>query len=99
MKVPKPEGVQGLTDEVKSLSHLCHRNVVQILGMSFGKTKGGDDTHWMMMLEFADSTLSALLYDPAKADPGGMYAQAKEMCELVEQIVAGLQRRTADPQQ
>ena len=90
VKVPKPEGVQELTDEVKSLSHLCHRNVVQILGMSFGKTKGGDDTHWMMMLEFADSTLTALLYDPAQADPDGMYAQPKEMCELVEQIVAGL---------
>ena len=92
VKVPKPEGVLELTGEVKSLSGLSHPNVVQILGMCFGKTKDSDENHWMAQLEYCSTDLDHLLhgkdaallrYETSKYTP-------QLRVKLIREIVAGL---------
>jgi serine/threonine protein kinase len=90
LKVPKPEGVEELKREVESLHHLSHPNVVQILGMVYGRAKGGDKQHWAMALEWCDLDLAKLLYEPERADPDDAYKPLTSMCELMEQIAHGL---------
>ena len=53
LKVPKKEGIEELKGEVESISKLSHLNVVQILGMLSGRSKGSDDDNWMMALEWS----------------------------------------------
>ena len=91
LKVPKAAGVVELKGEVESLHRLSHPNVVQILGMLYGKTKGsGEEKHWAMALEWCGSDLTKLLYKPKAADPDGTYKPLTQMCELMEQIAQGL---------
>eukprot|EP01044_Picomonas_judraskeda_P022316 COSAG03_NODE_5514_length_1231_cov_2.052120_1_plen_409_part_11 len=80
LKVPKQEGVAELKGEVESLAHLAHPKVVQILGMVYGKTKGsGEEKHWAMALEWCESTLTKLLYEPELADPDGLYTPLEQI--------------------
>jgi serine/threonine protein kinase len=91
LKVPKQEGVAELKGEVESLAQLAHENVVQVLGMVYGKTPGsGEEKHWAMALEWCDLDLTKLLYEPELADPDGTYKPLASMCELMEQIAHGL---------
>eukprot|EP01046_Picozoa_sp_COSAG06_P011051 COSAG06_NODE_621_length_13727_cov_26.487893_3_plen_912_part_00 len=91
LKVPKQIGAEELKGEVESLSQLSHENVVQILGMMHGKTKGsGEEKQWALALEWCESDLTNLLYKPEAADPDGIYKPLPKMCELMEQIAQGL---------
>eukprot|EP01046_Picozoa_sp_COSAG06_P051824 COSAG06_NODE_8552_length_2131_cov_1.619094_1_plen_561_part_00 len=88
LKVPKAVGVAELKGEVESLSGLSHENVVQILGMAFGKTKGSDAENWMMLLEFAPADLEHMLHgnDTALREQ----YKPKLMVKLMREIIAGL---------
>eukprot|EP01046_Picozoa_sp_COSAG06_P024420 COSAG06_NODE_1989_length_7901_cov_61.871203_6_plen_1247_part_01 len=88
VKVPKPEGVPELTGEVKSLSGLSHPNVVQILGMCFGKTKGSDENHWMAQLEYCSTDLDHLLHGKDAALREEYTPQL--MVKLIREMIAGL---------
>ena len=91
LKVPKQIGAEELKGEVESLSQLAHENVLQILGMMHGKTKGsGEEKQWALALEWCESDLTNLLYKPEAADPDGIYKPLPKMCELMEQIAQGL---------
>ena len=84
--------MEDLKREIESLHRLTHKNIVQILGMVHSKTPGsGDKKHWVMALEWCETTLAALLHpDPdggaPDPDPDGVYKSPMQMCELLEDI-------------
>ena len=82
------QGVGELKGEVESLSGLSHENVVQILGMAFGKTKGSDAESWMMLLEFASTDLEHMLHGNDAALREQYTPQL--MVKLIREIIAGL---------
>ena len=91
LKVAKQWGVAELKHEADSLARLSHPNVVRVLGVTYGNTKGsGEEKHWAMALEWCDLDLRKLLYEPELADPDGAYKPRASMCELMEQIAHGL---------
>eukprot|EP01046_Picozoa_sp_COSAG06_P032991 COSAG06_NODE_3336_length_5489_cov_47.109276_3_plen_456_part_00 len=73
---------------MESLSGLSHENVVQILGMAFGKTKGTDAESWMMLLEFASTDLEHMLHGKDTALREQYTPQL--MVKLIREIIAGL---------
>jgi hypothetical protein len=97
LKVPKPIGVQELKDEVVALSHLCHDNVVQILGMTEGPAPGtGGDNAWQMALEFCETDMLKIVHGKVDTDLEGKAYQeysgaewAALMATFAEQIAAG----------
>eukprot|EP01046_Picozoa_sp_COSAG06_P011644 COSAG06_NODE_668_length_13234_cov_75.848268_2_plen_496_part_00 len=82
------QGVGELKGEAESLSSLSHENVVQILGMAFGKTKGSDTESWMMLLEFASMDLEHMLHGSDTALRKQYTPQL--MVKLIREIIAGL---------
>eukprot|EP01046_Picozoa_sp_COSAG06_P002055 COSAG06_NODE_69_length_26016_cov_6.603272_21_plen_2919_part_00 len=96
LKVPRPEGVAELKDEIKSLYHLSHENVVQILGMTEGPAPGTDKA-WQLAMEFCETDLRRLVYRKVETDPlGNSIAEYSRerwvdlMVDFTQQIATGL---------
>lgn len=96
VKVPKDreDARKDIVKEVETLSVLTHINVVQILGMFHGKTKGSERTDWKMAQEFCgDDLIPTDLQKMLYATGSSVHQQwtVNLMCDFAGQIVAGLE--------